>query len=64
MSIQNYTEFLGTDLILYGFTLISDGRAEILLYDSEAIKSWSINKYSVNAIKRFCRLYLRKFKDL
>jgi len=58
--IQNYTEFLGTDLILYGFTLIGDGKTEILLYDAEAIKSWSVDKYSLKAIKRYCRLYLQK----
>lgn len=63
MVIQNYTHLLGTDLILYGFTLCSDGETDILLYDLEAIKCCQAYKYPLEVIKRYCRLYLRKIKD-
>ncbi|GAI10373.1 unnamed protein product [marine sediment metagenome] len=64
MVIQNYNNLLGYELILYGFTLCSDGDTTILLYDSEAIKCWQYGKYNLETIKRYCRLYLRKIKDL
>jgi len=57
--ISNYTELLGETLIKAGFTLCGDGHVEVLARYGRCVKYYPTNKYSLKAIKRYCRMYLQ-----
>lgn len=57
--LHSYTELLGKTLITARFTLLSDERQEIIYLGDTLIKKYPATKYSLKAVKRYCRLYLR-----
>lgn len=56
--LHSYTNLLGETLSTARFALIGDGRHEFLYLGDTLIKKYEINKYSLKAVKRYCRLYL------
>jgi len=57
--LYNYTDLLGPELIVAGFTLIDDNREEFIYLNESLIKKCQVNKYSLKTIKHWCRLYLK-----
>lgn len=60
---QDLTDLLGSQLIAPGFRLYLNRYRHHLVFGGKDIKRFSVNHYSLKAIKRYCRLYLRKIRD-
>lgn len=58
--LHSYTHLLGKILITARVALIGDEKHEFIYLGDTLIKKYQVSKYSLKAIKRWCRLYLRK----
>lgn len=59
LTYKDYSSLLGDDLLAAGFTLISNGQLEFLDRYGTRLKRWKADKYSLKAVKRYCKLYLQ-----
>jgi len=57
--LHSYTDLLGETLIAARFALIGDERNELIYLGDTRIKKYPASRYSLKAIKRWCRLYLQ-----
>ena len=60
---SDFTGLLGDRLIAAGFRLYLNRHGQHLVFNGRDLKRHSVDSYSLKAIKRYCRLYLRKIQN-
>lgn len=61
-SFHDFTDLLGDRLVAAGFRLYLNQYGQHLVFGGKDIKRHTVDAYTLKAIKRYCRLYLRQGK--
>lgn len=60
LDFYDLTDLLGDQLIAAGFRLFLNKYGQHLVFGGKDLKCFTVDRYTLEAIKRYCRLYLQK----